>query len=149
MNQHECMKNVTKAIFYMKENNIGSTNLILEYLVFKDVFRSGFPACQPGTAVQSLPKWIGTLVQRMTSDAPINVKLFIVKLIVNCSSVFECYGSQLLVPVTKVVVQYMKVERGNWNKIDQFVEDALVTMLCWKQEKFIQVNRISSKIEIF
>lgn len=65
-----------------------------------------------------------------------NVKILIVKLIMNCSSILEPYSAVFLVPMIKVIVQYMKNgSRSNVGcTIDGFVVDALISILSWNNE---------------
>lgn len=102
--------------------------------IHQSFFYIGFPVEYASNATLYPPaKWMTTLIQRMNSDACINVKIFIVKLILKCSSILEPYCNLFIVPMIKVMVQYMKSEStsNRTSKIDQFVIDSLATLLSW------------------
>ncbi|KAJ0059871.1 hypothetical protein NL108_014572, partial [Boleophthalmus pectinirostris] len=110
LNQHECMAAMTALIGHMQRNNIT-------------------PNVQQGSAPSDLPPWMKFLHGKLSNPAtPLNIRLFIAKLIINSEEVvFRPYAKSWLGPLLQLVVS----EKNGGEGIHFMVVDIVVTVLSW------------------
>ncbi|XP_019130385.2 DNA-dependent protein kinase catalytic subunit isoform X1 [Larimichthys crocea] len=109
LNQHECMAAMTGLIGHMQRNNIT-------------------PKIEQGNTPSELPPWMKFLNTKLSNPAtPLNIRLFISKLIINTEEVFRPYAKHFLGPLLQVVVSGNNGGEG----IHFMVVDIVVTVLSW------------------
>ncbi|XP_056289749.1 DNA-dependent protein kinase catalytic subunit-like [Pseudoliparis swirei] len=109
LNQHECMVTMTALIGHMLRNNIT-------------------PKTEQGTMPSELPPWMKFLHGKLSNPAtPLNIRLFISKLIINTEEVFRPYAKHWLGPLLQVVVSGNNGGEG----IHFMVVDIIVIVLSW------------------
>ncbi|XP_010766865.1 DNA-dependent protein kinase catalytic subunit [Notothenia coriiceps] len=109
LNQHECMATMTGLIGHMLRNNIT-------------------PKVEQGNMPNELPPWMKFLHGKLSNPAtPLNIRLFISKLIINTEEVFRPYAKHWLGPLLQVVVSGNNGGGG----IHFMVVDIVVTVLSW------------------
>ncbi|XP_052262779.1 DNA-dependent protein kinase catalytic subunit-like isoform X1 [Dreissena polymorpha] len=112
LNQHECMAPMIAVIKHMQQNNIT-------------------PPVTTVSGKPDLPSWMEKLHTKITSPRThYNIKLFIGKLVVNTTKVFESYAQHWLVPLTQLIVSGRLGNTG----INYYVTDLIVTMLSWHKQ---------------
>uniref|UniRef100_A0A8C4UCZ7 DNA-dependent protein kinase catalytic subunit n=1 Tax=Falco tinnunculus TaxID=100819 RepID=A0A8C4UCZ7_FALTI len=108
-NQHECMTSMTTLIKHMQRNQIT-------------------PKVEEGTVPVDLPLWMKFLHGKLGNPSvPLNIRLFIAKLIVNTEDVFRPYAKQWLGPLLQLVVSGNNGGEG----IHYMVVEIVVTILSW------------------
>ncbi|XP_039235694.1 DNA-dependent protein kinase catalytic subunit isoform X2 [Pipra filicauda] len=108
-NQHECMASMTTLIKHMQRNQIT-------------------PKVEEGTVPVDLPLWMKFLHGKLGNPSvPLNIRLFIAKLIVNTEDVFRPYAKQWLGPLLQLVVSGNNGGEG----IHYMVVEIVVTILSW------------------
>uniref|UniRef100_A0A8C5WDN6 DNA-dependent protein kinase catalytic subunit n=1 Tax=Leptobrachium leishanense TaxID=445787 RepID=A0A8C5WDN6_9ANUR len=109
LNQHECMTAMTCLVKHMKRNEIT-------------------PKVEEGVSPQELPPWMKFLhVKLGNPSTPLNIRLFITKLIVNAEEVFRPYARFWIGPILQLVVSGNNGGSG----IHYMVVEAVVTLLSW------------------
>ncbi|XP_071593605.1 DNA-dependent protein kinase catalytic subunit [Heliangelus exortis] len=109
LNQHECMASMTTLIKHMQRNQIT-------------------PKVEEGTVPVDLPLWMKFLHSKLGNPSvPLNIRLFIAKLIVNTEDVFRPYANQWLGPLLQLVVSGNNGGEG----IHYMVVEIVVTILSW------------------
>ncbi|KAM8966776.1 DNA-dependent protein kinase catalytic subunit [Pelodytes ibericus] len=109
LNQHECMTAMTGLIKHMKRNEIT-------------------PKVEEGMTPQDLPPWMKFLhVKLGNTSTPLNIRLFISKLIVNTEEVFRPYAKFWIGPILQLVVSGNNGGAG----IHYMVVETVVTLLSW------------------
>ncbi|XP_043921659.1 DNA-dependent protein kinase catalytic subunit [Protopterus annectens] len=109
LNQHECMTTVTALINHMHKNKI-------------------IPLVEEGVIPQELPSWMKILHSKLGNTAtPLNVRLFIAKLIVNTEEVFRPYARHWIGPLLQLIVSSNNGGEG----IHFMVVEVVVTVLSW------------------
>uniref|UniRef100_A0A672TUE1 DNA-dependent protein kinase catalytic subunit n=1 Tax=Strigops habroptila TaxID=2489341 RepID=A0A672TUE1_STRHB len=109
-NQHECMASMTTLIKHMQRNQIT-------------------PRVEEGTVPVDLPLWMKFLhVKLGNPSVPLNIRLFIAKLVVNTEDVFRPYAKQWLGPLLQLVVSGNNGGEG----IHYMVVEIVVTVLSWR-----------------
>ncbi|XP_054250756.1 DNA-dependent protein kinase catalytic subunit [Indicator indicator] len=109
LNQHECMAPMTTLIKHMQRNQIT-------------------PKVEEGTVPADLPLWMKFLHSKLGNPSvPLNIRLFIAKLIVNTEDVFRPYAKQWLGPLLQLVVSGNNGGEG----IHYMVVEIVVTILSW------------------
>ncbi|XP_061661173.1 DNA-dependent protein kinase catalytic subunit isoform X2 [Syngnathoides biaculeatus] len=109
LNQHECMATMTVLIGHMQRNNIT-------------------PKVEQGNVPSELPPWMKFLHGKLMNPAtPLNIRLFISKLIINTEEVFRPYAKHWLGPLLQLVVSGSNGGEG----IHFMVVDIVVTVLSW------------------
>ncbi|XP_062426360.1 DNA-dependent protein kinase catalytic subunit [Rhea pennata] len=109
LNQHECMASMTTLIKHMQRNQIT-------------------PKVEEGTVPVDLPLWMKFLHGKLGNPSvPLNIRLFIAKLIVNTEDVFRPYAKQWLGPLLQLVVSGNNGGEG----IHYMVVEIVVTLLSW------------------
>ncbi|GAA6219422.1 DNA-dependent protein kinase catalytic subunit [Lates japonicus] len=109
LNQHECMTAMTALIGHMQRNNIT-------------------PKIEQGNMPSELPPWMKFLHGKLSNPAtPLNIRLFISKLIINTEEVFRPYAKHWLGPLLQLVVSGNNGGEG----IHFMVVDIVVTVLSW------------------
>ncbi|XP_071387705.1 DNA-dependent protein kinase catalytic subunit [Centroberyx affinis] len=109
LNQHECMAAMTALIGHMQRNNIT-------------------PKIEQGNTPSELPPWMKFLHGKLVNPAtPLNIRLFISKLIINIEEVFRPYAKHWLGPLLQLVVSGNNGGEG----IHFMVVDIAVTVLSW------------------
>ncbi|KAG7524628.1 DNA-dependent protein kinase catalytic subunit [Solea senegalensis] len=109
LNQHECMATMTALIGHMQRNGIT-------------------PKIEQGNMPSDLPPWMKFLHVKLSNPAtPLNIRLFISKLIINTEEVFRPYAKHWLGPLLQLVVSGNNGGEG----IHFMVVDIVVTVLSW------------------
>ncbi|XP_047423865.1 DNA-dependent protein kinase catalytic subunit isoform X2 [Mugil cephalus] len=109
LNQHECMATMTALIGHMQRNNIT-------------------PRVEQGNVPSDLPPWMKFLHGKLANPAtPLNIRLFISKLIINTEEVFRPYAKHWLGPLLQLVVS----GNNGGDGIHFMVVDVVVTVLSW------------------
>ncbi|XP_032407093.1 DNA-dependent protein kinase catalytic subunit [Xiphophorus hellerii] len=109
LNQHECMATMTALIQHMQRSNIT-------------------PKIEQGTTPDELPPWMKFLHGKLANPAtPLNIRLFISKLVINTEEVFRPYAKHWLGPLLQLVVSGSNGGAG----IHFMVVDIVVTVLSW------------------
>ncbi|XP_075350728.1 DNA-dependent protein kinase catalytic subunit isoform X2 [Mycteria americana] len=109
LNQHECMASMTTLIKHMQRNQIT-------------------PKVEEGTVPVDLPLWMKFLHGKLGNPSvPLNIRLFIAKLIVNTEDVFRPYAKHWLGPLLQLVVSGNNGGEG----IHYMVVEIVVTILSW------------------
>uniref|UniRef100_A0A8C7SL94 DNA-dependent protein kinase catalytic subunit n=1 Tax=Oncorhynchus mykiss TaxID=8022 RepID=A0A8C7SL94_ONCMY len=109
LNQHECMAAMTSLVGHMQRNNIT-------------------PRVEQGGVPSELPPWMKFLQGKLANPAtPLNIRLFIAKLIINTEEVFRPYARLWLGPLIQLVVSGNNGGEG----IHFMVVDIVVTVLSW------------------
>uniref|UniRef100_A0A8C9Y6S2 DNA-dependent protein kinase catalytic subunit n=1 Tax=Sander lucioperca TaxID=283035 RepID=A0A8C9Y6S2_SANLU len=114
LNQHECMATMTALIGHMLRNNIT-------------------PKIEPVSGAEKkvkpeLPPWMKFLHAKLANPAtPLNIRLFISKLIINTEEVFRPYAKHWLGPLLQVIVSGNNGGEG----IHFMVVDIVVIVLSW------------------
>ncbi|XP_044195297.1 DNA-dependent protein kinase catalytic subunit [Thunnus albacares] len=109
LNQHECMTTMTALIGHMQRSNIT-------------------PKIEQGNVPNELPPWMKFLHGKLSNPStPLNIRLFISKLIINTEEVFRPYAKHWLGPLLQLVVSGNNGGEG----IHFMVVDIVVTVLSW------------------
>uniref|UniRef100_A0A3Q2ZLZ6 DNA-dependent protein kinase catalytic subunit n=1 Tax=Kryptolebias marmoratus TaxID=37003 RepID=A0A3Q2ZLZ6_KRYMA len=109
LNQHECMATMTALIQHMQRNNIT-------------------PKPEQGGPPPELPPWMKFLHGKLANPStPLNIRLFVSKLIINTEEVFRPYAKHWLGPLLQLVVSGNNGGAG----IHFMVVDVVVTVLSW------------------
>uniref|UniRef100_A0A673C7H7 DNA-dependent protein kinase catalytic subunit n=1 Tax=Sphaeramia orbicularis TaxID=375764 RepID=A0A673C7H7_9TELE len=109
LNQHECMAAMTALIGHMQRNNIT-------------------PKVEQGNVPNDLPLWMKFLHGKLSNPAtPLNIRLFISKLVINSEEVFRPYAKHWLGPLLQLVVS----GNNGGDGIHFMVVDVVVTVLSW------------------
>ncbi|XP_048363545.1 DNA-dependent protein kinase catalytic subunit isoform X2 [Sphaerodactylus townsendi] len=109
LNQHECMASMTTLIKHMHRNNIT-------------------PTVEKGAVVLDLPPWMKFLHSKLRNvSVPLNIRLFVAKLIVNTEEVFQPYAKEFLGPLLQLIVSGDNGGEG----IHYMVVEVVVTLLSW------------------
>ncbi|RUS72684.1 hypothetical protein EGW08_019554 [Elysia chlorotica] len=109
LNKHECMAPLIALIKHMVDNKIS-------------------PEVPQGTVAKEMPAWMPYLHEKLSNPSThINIKLFVAKLIMNCSQTFKPYASFWLRPLCQLLFMSEVSEKG----LNYFVVDLIVTMLSW------------------
>ncbi|KAM9332600.1 DNA-dependent protein kinase catalytic subunit [Pholidichthys leucotaenia] len=112
LNQHECMAAMTALIGHMQRNNIT-------------------PKVEQGNVPSELPPWMKFLHGKLSNPAtPLNIRLFISKMIINTEEVFRPYAKHWLGPLLQLVVSGNNGGEG----IHFMVVDIVVTVLSWTSQ---------------
>uniref|UniRef100_A0A671MAS8 DNA-dependent protein kinase catalytic subunit n=1 Tax=Sinocyclocheilus anshuiensis TaxID=1608454 RepID=A0A671MAS8_9TELE len=108
LNQHECMANMTALLRHMQRNNITPKT--------------------EGVTPSDLPPWMKFLQGKLDNPStPLNIRLFIAKLIINAEEIFHPYAKHWLGPLVQLVVSSSNGGEG----IHFMVVDIVVTVLSW------------------
>ncbi|OCT76787.1 hypothetical protein XELAEV_18031990mg [Xenopus laevis] len=109
LNQHECMAAMTGLIKHMNRSEIT-------------------PKVDEDASPQELPSWMKFLhVKLGNTSTPLNIRLFIAKLIVNTEEVFRPYARFWIGPILQLIVSGNNGGTG----IHYMVVETLVTILSW------------------
>ncbi|CAM5116256.1 unnamed protein product [Natator depressus] len=109
LNQHECMASMTTLIKHMQRNQIT-------------------PKVDEGIVPPDLPPWMKFIHGKLGNPSvPLNIRLFLAKLIVNTEEVFRPYARQWLGPLLQLVVSRDNGGEG----IHYMVVEIVVTLLSW------------------
>uniref|UniRef100_A0A3Q3H2P1 DNA-dependent protein kinase catalytic subunit n=1 Tax=Labrus bergylta TaxID=56723 RepID=A0A3Q3H2P1_9LABR len=109
LNQHECMVSMAALIGHMQRNNIT-------------------PKVEQGSTPSDLPPWMKFLHTKLSNPStPLNIRLFISKLIINTEEVFRPYAKHWLGPLLQLVVSGNNGGEG----IHFMVVEVVVIVLSW------------------
>ncbi|XP_065804989.1 DNA-dependent protein kinase catalytic subunit isoform X1 [Labrus bergylta] len=110
LNQHECMVSMAALIGHMQRNNITPK------------------VEQQGSTPSDLPPWMKFLHTKLSNPStPLNIRLFISKLIINTEEVFRPYAKHWLGPLLQLVVSGNNGGEG----IHFMVVEVVVIVLSW------------------
>ncbi|KAH0617728.1 hypothetical protein JD844_016251 [Phrynosoma platyrhinos] len=122
LNQHECMASMTTLVKHMHRNNIT-------------------PAVEKGVDTPDLPLWMKFLHNKLGNPSvPLNIRLFVAKLIVNTEEVFQPYAKHWLGPLLQLVVSGDNGGEG----IHYMVVEIVVTLLSWTS---VATPKMASEVE--
>ncbi|XP_061175418.1 DNA-dependent protein kinase catalytic subunit-like [Saccostrea echinata] len=108
LNQHECMATMIALLKHMQRANI-------------------IPLVESGV-VPELPAWMKCLNDKLKNPRThINIKYFIVKLIINTAEIFRPYARDWIRPLTQLIIS------GPFTSLNYFVIDIIVTIMSWHQ----------------
>lgn len=109
LNQHEVMAPLVALLRHMQNVNIT-------------------PKVPVGQKCSEMPPWMEKLHKKMTANSThVNVKIFIVKLILNTAEIFEAYASFWLTPLCELIVSGAL----GYNSLSYFTTDIIITLLSW------------------
>ncbi|XP_063779765.1 DNA-dependent protein kinase catalytic subunit [Pseudophryne corroboree] len=109
LNQHECITPLTGLIKHMQRNGVT-------------------PKVEEGVTPQDLPPWMKFLHMKLGNPStPLNVRLFISKLIVNTEEVFRPYAKFWIGPILQLIVSGNNGGTG----IHYMVVETVVILLSW------------------
>ncbi|ELV09918.1 DNA-dependent protein kinase catalytic subunit [Tupaia chinensis] len=109
LNQHECMATMTALVQHMHRR-----------------------LCPPGEAEGSMPRelpaWMKFLHDKLgNSSVPLNIRLFLAKLVINTEEVFRPYAKSWLSPLLQLAVS----ENSGGEGIHYMVVEIVATILSW------------------
>uniref|UniRef100_F6W6L3 DNA-dependent protein kinase catalytic subunit n=1 Tax=Monodelphis domestica TaxID=13616 RepID=F6W6L3_MONDO len=109
LNQHECMTTMTALIKHMQRNHI-------------------IPHIDEGSQPTHLPPWMKFLHSKLENPlTPLNIRLFVAKLVINTEEVFRPYAKHWLNPLLQLVVS----ENNGGEGIHYMVVEIVVVVLSW------------------
>ncbi|KAG9478931.1 hypothetical protein GDO78_012545 [Eleutherodactylus coqui] len=109
LNRHECMAPMTGLIKHMQQNSLT-------------------PKVEEGKVPEELPPWMAFLHSKLGhSSTPLNIRLFISKLVVNSEEVFRPYAKFWIGPLLQLIVSGNNGGTG----IHYLVVETVVTVLSW------------------
>ncbi|KAM9198416.1 DNA-dependent protein kinase catalytic subunit isoform 2-T2 [Dugong dugon] len=109
LNQHECMAPLTALVKHMQRSQVT-------------------PRVEEGSVPSSLPPWMKFLHDKLANPSvPLNIRLFLAKLLVNSEEVFRPYAQHWLSPLLQLVVS----ENNGGEGIHYMVVEIVVTVLSW------------------
>uniref|UniRef100_A0A8C6A8F9 DNA-dependent protein kinase catalytic subunit n=1 Tax=Marmota marmota marmota TaxID=9994 RepID=A0A8C6A8F9_MARMA len=109
LNQHECMAPMVALIRHMQRNLIPLRE-------------------EEGSVPKDLPPWMKFLHDKLgNSSVPLNIRLFLAKLIINTEEVFRPYAKNWLSPLLQLVVS----ENNGGEGIHYMVVEIVATVLSW------------------
>ncbi|XP_058131499.1 DNA-dependent protein kinase catalytic subunit [Dasypus novemcinctus] len=109
LNQHECMTTMTALIKHMQRNQV-------------------IPKVEEGSVPTNLPPWMKFLHDKLANPAvPLNIRLFLAKLVINTEEVFRPYAKHWFSPLLQLVVS----ENNGGEGIHYMVVEIVVTVLSW------------------
>ncbi|KAM9626909.1 DNA-dependent protein kinase catalytic subunit isoform 2-T2 [Trichechus inunguis] len=109
LNQHECMAPLTALVKHMQRSQVT-------------------PRVEEGLVPSSLPPWMKFLHDKLANPSvPLNIRLFLAKLVVNSEEVFRPYAQHWLSPLLQLVVS----ENNGGEGIHYMVVEIVVTVLSW------------------
>lgn len=107
INNHECMAPICGVITHMVSANISRLPNDGENL--------------------SMPKWMQCFRNSLNGTAIDNVKLFMVKIILNMQEVFKPFGKFFIVPI----LRFLNLHLENYRFINYVVKDIVVMLIDW------------------
>ncbi|XP_077022849.1 DNA-dependent protein kinase catalytic subunit isoform X2 [Tamandua tetradactyla] len=109
LNQHECMTSMTALIKHMQRNQI-------------------IPKVEEGSVPTNLPPWMKFLHDKLANPTiPLNIRLFLAKLVINTEEVFRPYAKHWFSPLLQLIVS----ENNGGEGIHYMVVEIVVTVLSW------------------
>ncbi|XP_037658373.1 DNA-dependent protein kinase catalytic subunit [Choloepus didactylus] len=109
LNQHECMTSMTALIKHMQRNQV-------------------IPKVEEGSVPTNLPPWMKFLHDKLGNPTvPLNIRLFLAKLVINTEEVFRPYAKHWFSPLLQLVVS----ENNGGDGIHYMVVEIVVTVLSW------------------
>ncbi|KAM6171214.1 DNA-dependent protein kinase catalytic subunit isoform 3-T3 [Erethizon dorsatum] len=109
LNQHECMATMTALIKHMQRNLIS-------------------PKGEESSVPKDLPPWMKFLHDKLGNPSvPLNIRLFLAKLIINTEEVFRSYAKHWLSPLLQLAVS----ENSGGEGIHYMVVEIVATVLSW------------------
>ncbi|XP_049981118.1 DNA-dependent protein kinase catalytic subunit [Alexandromys fortis] len=108
LNQHECMATMTALIKHMQRNLIT-------------------PRVEEDSKPKDLPPWMKFLHDKLENKSvPLNIRLFLAKLVINTEEVFRPYAKHWLSPLLQLAVS-----QNNGEGIHYMVVEIVATVLSW------------------
>ncbi|XP_071796803.1 DNA-dependent protein kinase catalytic subunit-like [Asterias amurensis] len=124
LNQHECMASITALLKHMQTNKIT-------------------PEVAKGAKPTEMPGWMANLQKKLSSHStPVNIKLFIARLIINNNEVFEPYAKFWLSGLIQLVVNGNTGGEG----IHYMVVDIVVVLLGWAKVAIPEEKRLANRL---
>ncbi|XP_045147611.1 DNA-dependent protein kinase catalytic subunit [Echinops telfairi] len=109
LNQHECMAPLTALVKHMQRSQITVR-------------------VEEGSVPSTLPAWMKFLHDKLANPSvPLNIRLFLAKLVINAEEVFRPYAKHWLSPLLQLVVS----ENNGGEGIHYMVVEIVVTVLSW------------------
>ncbi|XP_073924597.1 DNA-dependent protein kinase catalytic subunit isoform X2 [Castor canadensis] len=107
LNQHECMATMTALIKHMQRNLI--------------------PPKEEGSVSKDLPPWMKVIHDKLGNPSvPLNIRLFLAKLVINAEEVFRLYAKHWLSPLLQLAIS-----ENNGEGIHYMVVEIVATVLSW------------------
>ncbi|KAF3420393.1 hypothetical protein E2986_10308 [Frieseomelitta varia] len=106
LNNHECMASICGALSHMIEEKI---------------------SIPPTDDNITIPKWLRYFYRSITKTNYDNVRLFMLKIILNMSTVFQPYAKFLIQPIMHVTYLYLKN-----NQLNYIIVDTLEMLIDWQ-----------------
>ncbi|XP_055874578.1 DNA-dependent protein kinase catalytic subunit-like [Biomphalaria glabrata] len=86
------------------------------------------PEVSPGNLPTEMPSWMSYLHEKMSAAfSAVNVRLFICKLVMNCSQIFQPYAKFWLKPFGQLLLEKTVCGEG----LTYFAVDIIITMITW------------------
>ncbi|PIK41530.1 putative DNA-dependent protein kinase catalytic subunit [Apostichopus japonicus] len=124
LNQHECMASVTAVLRHMMENKIT-------------------PEVTQAKQSSNMPPWMKMLHGKMSSsETSVNIKLFVARLIVNCSKVFEPFAKFWLNPLIQLIIGGEISSPG----IHYMLLDIMVVLFGWSEKAIPEDKYLASQL---
>ncbi|XP_071815133.1 DNA-dependent protein kinase catalytic subunit-like [Apostichopus japonicus] len=124
LNQHECMASVTAVLRHMMENKIT-------------------PEVTQAKQSSDMPPWMKMLHGKMSSSqTSVNIKLFVARLIVNCSKVFEPFAKFWLNPLIQLIIGGEISSPG----IHYMLLDIMVVLFGWSEKAIPEDKYLASQL---
>ncbi|XP_063961376.1 DNA-dependent protein kinase catalytic subunit-like [Lytechinus pictus] len=124
LNQHECMAAMTGVLKHMTTNKIN-------------------PDITKATRAEEMPTWMSDLQKKLSSPSTeYNIKLFIIRLIINTQDVFQPYAKFWLTPL----MQFLATARVQRDGMNYMVMDIMLVMLDWSTIAVPEDGRLASGV---
>nr|XP_054763504.1 DNA-dependent protein kinase catalytic subunit-like [Lytechinus pictus] len=124
LNQHECMAAMTGVLKHMTTNKIN-------------------PDITKVTRAEEMPTWMSDLQKKLSSPSTEhNIKLFIIRLIINTQDVFQPYAKFWLTPL----MQFLATARVQRDGMNYMVMDIMLVMLDWSTIAVPEDSRLASGV---
>lgn len=112
VNSHECMKNIKRVLDKMQE-------------LFKNEWTK-----------DSLPMFMQALLLQVNNTKFLNVRVFILKLLINNPEIFEPYAQYWILPIC----DYITGKQKNGKGFHYFHRDLITLLITWQRSKSYTVS---------
>ncbi|KAK7807495.1 hypothetical protein U0070_006783, partial [Myodes glareolus] len=143
LNQHECMATMTALVKHMQRNLITPREeecyplVLLQELTFilikphctlkRQILGCSLTPLFRDSKPKDLPPWMKFLHDKLeNTSVPLNIRLFLAKLIINTEEVFRPYAKHWLSPLLQLAVS-----QNNGEGIHYMVVEIVATVLSW------------------
>ncbi|KAK7005038.1 DNA-dependent protein kinase catalytic subunit, partial [Biomphalaria glabrata] len=92
------------------------------------------PEVSPGNLATEMPSWMSYLHEKMSAAfSAVNVRLFICKLVMNCSQIFQPYAKFWLKPFGQLLLEKTVCGEG----LTYFAVDIIISMITWHKSAIL------------